>query len=139
MQGLGDEKIISIIKADEELVEASNSYCVRCGRCCTPRCRNKEVGNDDLVYCLLHNNLGNKYPSGKVIPEYEATNNKLDPDIYAKPLVCHTYGPHLSFLFAMRGEEEGKLILTSDIAKRCRGAVELLKDYKTFLKLGINL
>jgi hypothetical protein len=87
-----DAEIIAEIKADSGLLAVSGSYCVQCGNCCNTRCLNKEV-RDGKTYCLLHDLDG--WPNGRKVPEYGAvTLRVLDANLWVKPEVCHTYGPH---------------------------------------------
>lgn len=117
--------VIDKIKADEELIEASNSYCVQCGKCDKRFCSNKEIREDGMTYCLLHDNSGKTYPYEKKIPEIDDIYYKLDPEKFAKPKVCHTIGPHsLGFLSIVRS--------TGD--SLCPGAEKMFRDYQMFLR-----
>ena len=130
--GLADEGIIRLIKADEGLVEASNSYCARCGKCCNRYCGNKETLESGRIQCLLHDQ--GAYPYGKNIPEYpEDIDKKLDSAEFTKPSVCHTFGPHLAFLAGIRYSESGKAALATNALSLCDGAENMTRDYEAFL------
>ena len=129
-------KIIEAIKSDEELIEASNSYCVQCGFCCKEHCQNKETRSDGLVYCLLHDQFGKTYPHGKKIPsEREIITKRLNPKEWTKPNVCHTYGPHLAFIalvFYKTQEINLRMAQKTEMEYPC--AKNMLEDYVSFLK-----
>ena len=114
-----DEEIIDLIKTDDSLIEASNSYCSRCGWCCSTACANLKT-DDNLAYCLLHDE---EFPNGKKIPEY-VTTRKLNPEEWAKPLICHTHGPHLGLIQEIRTGHN----------HYCPGSVQMIRDYKSFLE-----
>ena len=122
--------LIQHIKSDKEMLSASNSYCVQCGLCCKEKCKNKETGSDGLTYCLLHDESGD-YPNGKKTAPYEEVSfQKFNPKEWAKPLLCHTCGPHTVFLSLVKEE------LTKRKSKykgfSCQGSINMFKDYKKF-------
>lgn len=128
----GSIKLIEEVRADEELIKASNSYCMQCGWCCNKRCANKELRNDGLVYCLLHDN-SEKYLPKKKTPGYKEIYRKLNPKKYTKPKTCHTSGPYL-VLPALIYYKEGKnWAMFRETQRECRGAVKMLRDYEEFL------
>jgi hypothetical protein len=121
-EGIGaempDKEIISQIKADESLISASGSYCNRCGSCCD-NCANLDL--DEVASCLLHDEV---YPNGKKIPDFGfAKDFRLDENKWAKPSVCHTYGPHLGLLYSLR---TGRLPF-------CPGGEKMEREYMEFL------
>ena len=133
-QGSEDSDIIISLKADDELISASNAYCVQCGNCCHGYCANKEVGDDGLTYCLLHDTSGTPRPHGKRVARYsQDIVRKLNPEKWAKPDVCHTYGPHLSFLAILSYLESGEINLAKAAMNFCRGAVRMFNEYREFL------
>jgi hypothetical protein len=120
-RGLTDRQIIDEIKADESLIEASGSYCNQCGWCCGSCCANLAM-DDGLAYCGLHD--VSPYPNGKNIPGYgEARSQELDSHEWAKPLTCHTFGPHIGLLYNIR---KGRF-------SYCSGSEKMARDYRKFL------
>ncbi len=110
-----DSEIISIIKEDSNLLATSNSFCIQCGDCCNTRCSNIE-SERGLSYCLLHEE---DYPNDKRIPDYSDVYEELDSEIFTKPLVCHTYGPHLGLLSMIRGKDT-----------ICSGSIKMFREYR---------
>jgi hypothetical protein len=135
-KGTKVEKIIAQMKSDESLIEASNSYCNQCGNCCNKYCENKEVKSDGLTYCLLHDNSGKPYPHGKKKADYDSQicKERLNPKVWAKPEVCHTFGPHLGLFAILHYMEMGDTNMEFHHRSLCPGGDEMLADYEAFLK-----
>ena len=118
--------IIDVIKSDSDLLDTSNSYCMQCGNCCNRFCRNKEeIGG--LTCCLLHDK---NYLGDKGILKYDDIYKMFDPDEFVKPLVCHTYGPHVIFL-SLVGDSK---VSEESLREQCPGGFYMFEDYKRFLK-----
>jgi len=122
-----DKGIIDKIKADETLIKASNSYCVQCGNCCKSDCKNKEK-IEGLVYCLLHDDS-----KKQIRASYEDIPKRLDSKKWSKPLVCHTYGPHLVLLSMIHYTEQKNFRMALDKKNDCPGAAKMFDDYKEFI------
>ncbi len=134
-EGVSVEDVIEEIKSHEELIEASNSYCIQCGQCCNTHCGNIEKRADGYAYCLLHDDSGKAYPYGKKIPEYpDDIYRRLDPSKWAKPKVCHTKGPYLNLLDILFSIEIGEPeCVVQHYKELCLGVVGMLRDYELFL------
>jgi len=127
------EEIIRAIKSDENLIEASNSYCTQCGNCCNKYCGNKEVRKDGLTYCLLQDDSGKMYPYEKQVPEYGSDiYQKLDPNVWAKPKTCHTSGPYLGLLTILEYQKKGNVDMEIHHKHLCPGGREMLEDFEKF-------
>ncbi len=57
----------------------------------------------------------------------DAANNRLDPETWAKPLLCHTYGPYLTILSVVEDPLVFGLV-------ECTGGKKMLADYTAFVK-----
>jgi hypothetical protein len=128
--GSSDKDIISSIKLDDELLSQSCSYCRQCGKCEMKRCSNFEVREDGLTYCLLQDN---NYPNGKKVASDKDIYDRLDPTEFVKPLVCHTYGPHLVFLAILHYKTLNDQEMVEITKQRCDGALEMFHDYENFI------
>lgn len=127
MEGRPSSEVIERIKTDGYVLNASNDYCRQCGKCCMTRCKNYAEYEDGHVKCLLHED-GSAYPHGKIIAGYDMIRVPLDPAQYAKPLLCHTYGPHVACLGIMNHLSKGDGELAHIAAERCPGSQDMYAD-----------
>ena len=131
LAGAGDKEVLDTVKSDEEMLASVTAYCAQCGNCCNSRCGNKSV-KDSKTYCDLHPTEGDDYPGDKKIASYDDIYNKLDPNIWAKPSVCHTYGPHTVALALIHYHNIVDRAGFSNASNSCQGANGLYGDYLAF-------
>ena len=88
-----------VITYDPDLREASDSFCVSCGRCCPVRCTAREYDvAENRVYCKLHDGKGKP-------AEYPVRVPDPDPNRMSKPDTCRKGGPG-TFYLSMEGLDE---------------------------------
>ncbi|MEE9405845.1 MAG: hypothetical protein V3V26_00390 [Candidatus Aenigmarchaeota archaeon] len=91
-----------IIANTPDLREASDSFCVSCGRCCPVRCTAREYNiMDNKVYCKLHDGRGEP-------AEYPVRTPDPDPDRMSKPDNCMKAGPGTFYLSMERLDDVGE-------------------------------
>ena len=118
---MSESDLIRQIRQNDEMVLASNSYCERCGNCCSKYCANKEQ-TDGISGCSLHSS---EYPVDKQIPDYDyATREKLDSKTWVKPECCFTYGPYLTLLASLYKNTN----IESHI-QRCKGSSKIISEF----------
>lgn len=92
----------AMISYDASLREASDSFCVNCGRCCVLECTAREESLlTGKVYCKLHDGAG--APAGYPVREPDP-----DPARNSKPITCRLAGPGTFYALGEMMEENGK-------------------------------
>ena len=115
------------------MLASFNDYCVQCGNCCNSNCDNKSITNGK-TFCDLHPSEGEYYPGDKKVASYDDIYQRMDPMIWTKPGVCHSYGPHTVALALIHYHETGDRAGFDNAWNSCKGARKLYQDYLDFAK-----